>query len=64
MTKLSLLLVQELRQTEMSLDAPVVIEASARSIYRLRDEFGAQPQRLALWRRGEDLVAEIGRAHV
>lgn len=59
MSKYTLIQIQGNQQTETGLGGKTVVQAQARTIYRLRDETGAQPHKLALWRRGQDLVLEV-----
>jgi len=59
MSKYTLIQIQGNQQTETGLSGKTVVQAQARTIYRLRDETGAQPHKLALWRRGQDLVLEV-----
>ena len=59
MSKYTLIQIQGNQQTDTGLSGKAVVQAQARTIYRLRDEVGAQPHKLALWRRGQDLVLEV-----
>lgn len=59
MSKYTLIQIQGNQQTDTGLSGKTVVQAQARTIYRLRDETGAQPHKLALWRRGQDLVLEV-----
>ncbi|WP_416547868.1 beta strand repeat-containing protein [Limnohabitans sp. DCL3] len=57
MAQYKLLQIQGSIITETAVQAAVT--AKPRTIYRLKDEVGAQPEKLVLWRRGGDLVVEV-----
>ncbi len=44
--------------TETAMPQSAVV-AKPRTIYRIKDEVGAQPEKMVLWRRGSDLVVEV-----
>ena len=51
--------IQSNLSTEAIVKTGETVQATARTVYRLKDDTGAQPQKLALWRRGKDLVCEV-----
>ena len=59
MAKYTLLQIQNQQQTETEVKDGGIVQAKAHTIYRLKDDVGAQPHKLALWRRGRDLVLEV-----
>ena len=59
MPQYKLIRIIENSQGEQTLEPGAIVQATPRVVYRLKDELGAQPQRLVLWRRGRDLVVVV-----
>lgn len=58
MANYKLLQIQGSSITETAMPQGAVV-AKSQTIYRVKDEVGAQPEKLVLWRRGSDLVVEV-----
>ncbi|WP_143473853.1 Ig-like domain-containing protein [Limnohabitans sp. G3-2] len=58
MANYKLIQIQGSSITETALPQGAVM-AKSRTIYRVKDEAGAQPEKMVLWRRGSDLVVEV-----
>jgi len=59
MAKYTLIQIHGNQQTEMPLQQGQKVQAQAQTVYRLKDEQGAQPHKLAIWRRGQDMVLDV-----
>ncbi|WP_146179684.1 beta strand repeat-containing protein [Limnohabitans parvus] len=58
MANYKLIQIQGSSITETAIPQGAVV-AKSRTIYRVKDEVGAQPEKMVLWRRGSDLVVEV-----